>query len=134
MRARVHQERLIAHDHAKQDFFSDGSARKAAVLAPVRNQPHGGVDVHTCQLRRKSPTAGDLGKQLRVQGAVLFHRLRGLTGDQFDVMSGAVVAVLAMPTRHDCEVLLNKFGQARGPQVFAHPVVVGDVFRAVPPR
>jgi hypothetical protein len=45
------------------------------------------VDVHPCQLRRKSPTAGDLGKQFRVRGHVLLDGLRGLTGDLFYVMA-----------------------------------------------
>src|SRR5271157_5201689 len=77
----------------------------------------------------KVPTAGHLGKQFRVRGDVLLDGLSGLTGDLFDVMGLAVVAVLAMQTRHSRDVLLIEVGQARGPQVLAHPVVVGDVFR-----
>src|SRR6516225_3089842 len=44
----------------------------------------------------KVPAAGDLGKQVRVRGDVLLDGLRGLTGELFYIMSGAVVPVLAM--------------------------------------
>jgi hypothetical protein len=56
----------------------------------------------------KVPTAADLGKQFRVRGDVLLDGLRGLTGDLFDVMGGAVVAVLAMQTHHGRQMLLNE--------------------------
>ena len=60
--------------------------------------------------KRRFPTAGDLGKQFRVRGDVLFDGLRGLTGNLFDVVGGAVVAVLAVQTHHRGDVLLNKVG------------------------
>ena len=48
-----------------------------------------------------------------MRGDVLLDGLRGLTGDLFDVMSGAVVAVLAMQTHHGREMLLNEVGLPR---------------------
>ena len=67
-------------------------------------------DNHTCPIGAKVPTAADLGKQFGVRGDVLLDGLRGLTGDLFDVMSGAVVAILAMQTHHGRDVLLNEVG------------------------
>ena len=64
-----------------------------------------------------------------MRGDVLLDGLRGLIGDLFYIMGGAVVPVLAMQTRHGCEMLLNQVRQARVPQVLVHPVVIGDVFR-----
>ena len=55
----------------------------------------------------KVPTAADLGKQFRVRGDVLLDGPRGLTGDLFNVMSAAVVAVLAMQPHDGREMLLN---------------------------
>jgi hypothetical protein len=78
-----------------------------------------GGDNHTCTIAAKVPTAADLGKQFGVRADVLLDGLRGLTGDLFDVMSGAVVAVLAMQTYHGGEVLLNEVGLPRVPQVLA---------------
>src|SRR5882757_2594890 len=85
---------------------------------------------HTCPIAAKVPTAADLGKQFRVRGDILLDGLRGLTGDLFHVMSGAVVAILSMQTRHGREMLLNEVGLPRVPQVLALPVIVGNVFRA----
>src|SRR6478672_5875145 len=75
-------------------------------------------------------TAADLGKQFGVRADVLLDGLRGLTGELFHVVSGAVVAILAMQTDHGREMLLNEVGLPRVPQVLAQPVVVGNVFRA----
>ena len=82
------------------------------------------------RLRQKSRRQADLGKRFRARGDVLLDGLRGLTGDLFDVMSGAVVAVLPMQTHHCREMLLNEVGLTRVPQVLAQPVIVGNVFRA----
>ena len=79
--------------------------------------------------------AGDseLGKHFPVRGDVLLDGLWGLTGDLFDIVSGAVVAVLAMQTHHGREMLLDEVGLPRIPQVPAHPVIIGNVFCADPP-
>ena len=61
---------------------------------------------------------------------VLLDGQRGVTGDLFHVVSGAVVAILAMQTHHGRDVLLNEVGLPRVPQVLAQPVIVGNVFRA----
>ena len=61
-----------------------------------------------------------------VRRDVLLDGLRGVTDELFDVISGAVVAILAMQTHHGREVLLNEVGLPRGPQVLAHPLIVGE--------
>jgi hypothetical protein len=70
--------------------------------------PHGPAGL----LAAKVPSGRGLGKQFWVRGDVLFDGLRGLAGDMFDVVGEAVVAVVAMPTRHDRDVLLIEVGQA----------------------
>src|SRR5215208_5066799 len=111
------------------------SSHRAGVPAPssttedARTSPRVFRVVGGCVCVQKSPAA-DLGKQFWVRGDVLLDGLWGLTGDLFDVMSGAVVAVLAMQTYHGQQMLLNEVGLPRVPQVLAQPVIVGKVFGA----